>query len=85
MNTTTRRKVIAGAAALPLLPAAALAVPVTLPLLPVSAYAQPATAAERLAKFKRLVAELDSRELAALERFMRALGASERMTGEDVS
>ncbi len=84
---TTRRKVIAGAAALPLLPA--LAVPVTLPLLPVSAFAQPAddpaAAAERLAKFKRLVAELDSRELAALERFMRALGSSELMAGEDVS
>ncbi len=37
MTTTTRRTVIAGAAALPLLPAAALAVPVTLP-----AYATPA-------------------------------------------
>ncbi len=37
-NTTTRRTVLAGAAALPLLPAAALAVPVTLPLLPVSAF-----------------------------------------------
>ena len=41
MTTTTRRTVIAGATALPLLPAAALAVPVTLPLLPVSAFAQP--------------------------------------------
>ncbi len=39
MTTTTRRNIIAGAAALPLLPA--LAVPVTLPLLPVSAFAQP--------------------------------------------
>ncbi len=38
MNTT-RRTLITGAAALPLLPAAALAAPVTLPLLPVSAYA----------------------------------------------
>ncbi len=37
MTTTTRRNIIAGAAALPLLPA--LAVPVTLPLLPVAAYA----------------------------------------------
>ena len=82
---TTRRTIIAGAASLPLLPAAALAAPVTLPLLPVASYAQPATAAERLAKFKRLVAELDSRELAALERFMRALGSSELMAGEDVS
>ncbi len=42
MNTTTRRTILAGAAALPLLPAAALAVPVTLPLLPVSALATPA-------------------------------------------
>ncbi len=42
MTTTTRRKLIAGAAALPLLPTAALAVPVTLPLLPVSAFAAPA-------------------------------------------
>ncbi len=40
MTTTTRRNIIAGAAALPLLPA--LAVPVTLPLLPVASYAQPA-------------------------------------------
>ncbi len=40
MTTTTRRNIIAGAAALPLLPA--LAVPVTLPLLPVSAFATPA-------------------------------------------
>jgi len=39
---TTRRTIIAGAAALPLLPATALAVPVTLPLLPASAYATPA-------------------------------------------
>ncbi len=39
MKTTTRRTLIAGAAAVPLLPAAALA---TLPLLPVSAFAQPA-------------------------------------------
>ncbi len=37
-NQTTRRNVITGAAALPLLPAAALAVPATLPLLPVSAF-----------------------------------------------
>ena len=36
-----RRKILAGAAALPLLPAAALAIPVTLPLLPVSAFAAP--------------------------------------------
>ena len=41
MNTT-RRKLIAGAAALPLLPATAIAAPVTLPLLPVSAFAAPA-------------------------------------------
>ncbi len=41
MTTTTRRNIIAGAAALPLLPATALAVPVTLPLLPVSAFATP--------------------------------------------
>ncbi len=41
MNTTTRRKVIAGAATLPLLPAAALAASATLPLLPVSAFAAP--------------------------------------------
>ncbi len=42
MTTTTRRTILAGAATLPLLPAAALAVPVTLPLLPVSAFATPA-------------------------------------------
>ena len=42
MNTITRRNIITGAAALPFLPASALAAPVTLPLLPVSAYAQPA-------------------------------------------
>ena len=42
MTTTTRRTILAGAAALPLLPAAALASPVTLPLLPVSAYTMPA-------------------------------------------
>ena len=42
MPTTTRRTVIVGAAALPLLPAAALAAPVTLPLLPVASYATPA-------------------------------------------
>ncbi len=41
-NQTTRRNVITGAAALPLLPASAFAVPVTLPLLPVASYAQPA-------------------------------------------
>ena len=41
-TTTTRRTIIAGAAALPLLPATALAVPVTLPRLPVASYAQPA-------------------------------------------
>ena len=39
---TTRRNVIAGAAALPLLPAAALAAPGSLPSLPASAYAAPA-------------------------------------------
>ena len=44
--TTTRRTVIAGAAALPLLPAAALAVPVTLPLLPVPAFATPGNATD---------------------------------------
>ncbi len=38
---TTRRTIIAGAATLPLLPAAALAAPVTLPLLPVASYVQP--------------------------------------------
>ncbi len=42
MSTTTRRNIIIGAAALPLLPATALAVPVTLPFLPVSAFATPA-------------------------------------------
>ena len=42
MKTTTRRHILAGAAAVPLLPAAALAVPVTLPLLPVASYAAPA-------------------------------------------
>ena len=41
-TTTTRRKVIAGAATLPLLPAAALAVP----LLPVPAFAAPADHAD---------------------------------------
>ena len=40
MTSTTRRNIIVGAAALPLLPA--LAASVTLPLLPVSAYASPA-------------------------------------------
>ena len=38
-NQTTRRNVITGATALPLLPASALATPTTLPLLPVSAFA----------------------------------------------
>ncbi len=42
MQTTTRRKILAGAAALPLLPVTALAASVTLPLLPVSAFAKPA-------------------------------------------
>ena len=42
MHTTTRRTVIAGAATLPLLPAAALAAPVSLPLLPLTSYAMPA-------------------------------------------
>ena len=41
-NQTTRRNIIAGVAALPLLPATALAVSVTPPLLPVSAFATPA-------------------------------------------
>ena len=51
-NQTTRRNIITGAAALPLLPATALAVPVTLPLLPVSAlaaHADPAVEAYRMA------------------------------------
>ena len=39
--TTTRRTILAGAAALPLLPVTALAVPATLPLLPVSALDTP--------------------------------------------
>ena len=43
MTTTTRRTVLAGAAALPLLPATALAVPVTLP---VASYAQPGNATD---------------------------------------
>jgi hypothetical protein len=51
MNITTKRNIIAGAAAMPLLPAAALAVPVTLPLLQVVAYATPADPA--LAAFRR--------------------------------
>ena len=38
-------------------------------------------AAERLAEFQRLLAELDSREMAKLEAFMRGLGASERWPG----
>ena len=42
MQTTTRRRILAGAAAVPLLPAAALAVPGSLSLLPVASYAQPA-------------------------------------------
>ena len=46
MNTTTRRKVLSGAAALPLLPAVALAVPATLPLLPVPAFATPGNATD---------------------------------------
>ena len=41
--TTTRRRILAGAAALPLLPAAALAAPVTLP---VASYAAPANATD---------------------------------------
>ncbi len=41
MKPTTRRTIIAGAAAMPLLPVAALAVPVTLPLLQISALAMP--------------------------------------------
>ncbi len=45
MTTTTKRNIIVGAAALPLLPA--LAVPVTLSLLPVSALATPADPAVR--------------------------------------
>ena len=44
-NQTTRRNIIAGAAALPLLPAAALAVPVTLPAF--ATPADPAVAAYR--------------------------------------
>ena len=45
--TTTRRRILAGAAAaLPLLPAAALAVPGSLSLLPVASYAQPTTATD---------------------------------------
>ncbi len=44
MTTTTRRNIIVGAAALPLLPA--LAVPVTLPLLPVAAFATPGNATD---------------------------------------
>ena len=45
-NQTTRRNVITGAAALPLLPAAALAASVTLPLLPVAAFAMPGNATD---------------------------------------
>ena len=41
--TTTRRRILAGAAAVPLLPAAALAAPVTLP---VASYAAPANATD---------------------------------------
>ncbi len=51
MNTTTRRTILAGAAALPLLPATALAAPVSLPLLPLASYVQPgdpAVAAHRV-------------------------------------
>ena len=43
MKTTTRRRILAGAAAVPLLPAAALAAPVTLP---VASYAAPANATD---------------------------------------
>ena len=46
MNTTTRRTILAGAAALPLLPATALAASVTLSLLPVSALATPGNATD---------------------------------------
>ena len=38
-------------------------------------------AAARLAEFQRLLAELDSRDMAKLEAFMRGLGASERRAG----
>ncbi len=41
-NQTTRRNVITGAVALPLLPATAIAASVSLPLLPVSVFATPA-------------------------------------------
>ena len=44
MNTITRRTALAGAAAMPLLPASALAAPVT--LLPASAFAAPANATD---------------------------------------
>ncbi len=46
MNTTTRRTILAGAAALPLLPGAALAASATLPLMPVSAIAAPGNATD---------------------------------------
>lgn len=41
----------------------------------------PAAAAERLAKFKQLLAKLDGREMTEVEAFMRRLGASERIAG----
>ena len=66
MTTTTRRTILAGAAALPLLPAAALAAPITLPLLPVS---ELATETRADAELIRLGAELDhawARELALI-------------------
>ncbi len=38
-------------------------------------------AAERLAEFQRLLAKLDSREMAKVEACMRGLGASEHRAG----
>ena len=60
-----RRTIIAAAAVLPVTGAVALTRP-----------ADPATATGRLDEFQRLLAELDNREMAKLETFMRSLSLS---------
>ena len=73
-TTTTRRTILAGAATLPLLPAAALAAPVTLPLLPVSAFATPADPAIAAHREARLALPALPDQIAGVREALQGLG-----------
>ena len=84
MTTTTRRTILAGAAALPLLPATALAASVTLPLLPVASYAQPGNATDAAWAAYEAAKSRYAADKAARDAVEAATGIYEGISDEDL-